>query len=171
MIDTTIITKGAIYRVNVGTQIRLPCYVDKFPESVIIMWTKGSKTQVGKKYIVVDERVYEEERGGISVEVIHDDDMMEESNASNRGSTLIINSAIKKDEGEYICTVAGRGSIEHNVNIVVGDEVEVTATTTNKLNRNLDAQLRSSANILTLCDMLLLLAITTVMTKCLSSHP
>ena len=126
VIDTKIVTKGATYRVNLGTQIRLPCYVDKFPKTVVIMWTKGTEKQGGKKYIVVDEQIYEQDRGGISVEVVHDDDIMKELEASLRGSTLIINSATKEDEGEYVCTVAGRGSIKHTVKIGVGDGAGVS---------------------------------------------
>jgi len=124
-VDPNIITKGKDYTVDKGTTIRLPCFVDKFPrDSYTIMWRKADKDP--NKYLVVGNMIMDKTSNkGMSVEVIHDEDIKdkiaEEAKVTHRGSTLIIPLAEGEDEGQYVCIVPrGNGEkqeIKHAVSI------------------------------------------------------
>lgn len=122
-VDPTIISKGDTFMVDKGTTIRLPCYVDKFPEnSYIIMWKKVKGTSDPNSFLVVDKNIMDKhQKHRMSVEVKHDEDIHSHisEGVAHRGSTLVIGLANEEDEGQYICQIAGHDDreIKHTVNI------------------------------------------------------
>lgn len=119
-VDINFVNTGTTEIVDRGTTIKLPCYVDKFPENFVILWKRMKDNAImamGETVLVENER--------ISVEINKD--------GPNKGSTLVIPLAEEKDAGQYVCQMANgeQKKLKHTVQI--RDPPSITKTPSNGL--------------------------------------
>ena len=104
------VTRNSTFTVEIGTTIRLPCYVDRMPKNYVLLWHRIDPKNGKKSLVAIGNQVIAS-NGRISVEV--------SASGSNLGSSLIISQVKDKDGGEYICekVTVGGGAIKHTVHI------------------------------------------------------
>eukprot|EP00095_Tigriopus_kingsejongensis_P001599 maker-scaffold317_size209118-snap-gene-0.9 protein:Tk01599 transcript:maker-scaffold317_size209118-snap-gene-0.9-mRNA-1 annotation:"GF16716" len=102
------VTLGSTFEFDRGNTIRLPCYVDKMPETFVLFWKKVTP-EAGETLVAMDDNVITSDSKRVSVEVSYD--------GADRGSTLVISLAQDEDEGKYICSMGDseKTTIKHTV--------------------------------------------------------
>jgi len=108
-----IISESSKLDVDNGMTIRLPCFVDKLPGEISIIWSKedSAKTIIAMGTMVLDQ----EYKDRASVEV------------NEKGSTLTIGIAKEEDAGQYKCSVAVKNNppeVKHTVRIRAPPSIE-----------------------------------------------
>jgi len=108
-----IISESSKLDVDNGMTIRLPCFVDKLPGEISIIWSKedSAKTIIAMGTMVLDQ----EYKDRASVEV------------DEKGSTLTIGIAKEEDAGQYKCSVAVKNNppeVKHTVRIRAPPSIE-----------------------------------------------
>jgi hypothetical protein len=122
--DINFQNRGSTHTVDKGTTIRLPCYVDQFPENYVIMWKKVDDSAddflaLGKNVIKNTNR--------ISVELNRD--------GANKGSTLVIGLAEDSDAGQYVCQLGTNEPKEIKHTVQVRDPPSITKNPSNGLTK------------------------------------
>ena len=118
-IDVHFINSGESFFVDKGTTIRLPCYINTFPENFVIMWKKVDESHSGNphQYLAIGESmIIMEKRFSVEISKV----------GSNMGSTLFIGLANEGDDGQYVCQLVSsdKGELIHKVIVRVPPTIE-----------------------------------------------